>query len=179
MSNNLLPTSPIYSYPLDTGREDILDDNGTILLIAGQQEGGILGDQHPPILGLVAHQLPIESATHGAGFFHLQGARDATLTERVPALLQCLGILDLPQADGAGAFLFFSLLPKTRRKWRGQGRRRRGEPSCSWGQEWGCSKRRWTWAVQLRVLPTTPQSQAAHELPLPLSFLELFLCFFQ
>lgn len=30
--------------------------------------------------------------------------------------------------------------------------------------------------MQLRVLPSTPQSQAAHKLPLPLSFLELFLC---
>lgn len=34
------------------------------------------------------------------------------------------------------------------------------------------------WAVQLRVLPTTPQSQAAHKLALPLSFLQLFLGLF-
>lgn len=112
--------------PLDARREDILDDNGAVLLIAGQQEGGILGNQHPPVLGLVAHQLPVESAAHGAGLFHLQGPCDAALTEGVPALLQRLGILYLPQANGAGGFLLFSVLSETRREWRGQGRRRRG-----------------------------------------------------
>lgn len=144
MSNNILSTLPFFlksrdselggsqrvgtviSYPLDARREDILDDNGAILLVAGQQEGGILGDQHPSVLGLVAHKLPVESAAHGAGLFHLQGPCDAALTEGVPALLQRLGILYLPQANGAGGFLLFSVLSETRREWRGQGRRRRG-----------------------------------------------------
>lgn len=156
-----------------------MDDNGAVLLVAGQQEGGVLGDQHAPVLGLVAYQLPVESATHGAGLFHLQGPCDAALTEGVPALLQCLGILYLPQANGAGGFLLFSVLSEPGRERRGQRRRRRGQPSCPWGQEWGCSERRWAWTVQLGVLPSTPQSQAAHELPLPLGFLQLFLCLFQ